>query len=58
LAFATVVAIGSIVAASTMPTTCTTVVANGVSYRRCDNTYYQPFYQGDTLVYKSVASPY
>lgn len=58
LAFATVVAIGSVVAASTMPTTCTTVVVNGLSYRRCDNAYYQPFYQGDTLVYKSVNSPY
>jgi len=38
--------------------TCTTVVANGISYRRCNNSYYQPFYEGDTLVYKVVASPY
>ena len=58
LAFATVVAIGSIIAASTMPSTCTTVVVSGISYRRCDNAYYQPFYQGDTLVYKAVNSPY
>jgi hypothetical protein len=58
LAFTSAVAIGSIIAASTMPTTCTTVVANGVSYRKCSNAYYQPFYQGDTLVYKAVASPY
>ena len=58
LAFTTAVAIGSIIAASTMPTTCTTVIANGVSYRKCSNAYYQPFYQGDTLVYKAVASPY
>ncbi|WP_415408006.1 hypothetical protein ACLHDG_05605 [Sulfurovum sp. CS9] len=58
MAFTTGLVIGSVIAASTMPTTCTTVVANGVSYRRCDNSYYQPFYEGDTLVYKVVSSPY
>ena len=58
LAFSTGLIIGSVIASSTMPTTCTTIVANGISYRRCDNSYYQPFYEGDTLVYKVVASPY
>ena len=58
MAFTTGLVIGSVIAASTMPSTCTTVVANGISYRRCDNSYYQPFYEGDTLVYKVVASPY
>lgn len=58
LAFTGAVAIGSMIAAATMPKTCTTVVVNGISYRRCDNAYFQPFYQGDTLVYKAVASPY
>jgi len=58
LAFSTGLIVGSVIAASTMPTTCTTVVANGISYRRCSNEYYQPFYEGDTLVYKVVASPY
>lgn len=58
LAFTTGLVLGSVIAASTMPSTCTTVVTNGISYRRCDNSYYQPFYEGDTLVYKSVASPY
>lgn len=58
MAFTTGLIIGSVIAASTMPTTCTTVIANGVSYRRCDNAYYQPFYEGDTLVYKVVTSPY
>ena len=58
LAFATGMALGSVIAASTMPSTCTTVVTGGVSYRRCDNAYYEPFYEGDTLVYRSVASPY
>ena len=58
LAFATVVAIGSIISASTMPKTCTTVVHAGVSYTKCDNAYYQPFYEGDTLGYKAVVAPY
>lgn len=58
VAFTTGLVIGSIVAASTMPATCTTVVVKGISYRRCGSSYYQPFYQGDTLVYKVVASPY
>lgn len=58
LAFTTGMVIGSVIAASTMPTTCTTFVTNGISYRQCGSSYYQPFYQGDTLVYKVVASPY
>ena len=58
LAFSTGLIIGSVIASASMPRTCTTVVANGVSYRRCDNSYYQPFYEGDTLVYKVVTSPY
>jgi len=58
LAFTTGLALGSMIAASTMPRSCTTVVTNGISYRRCGNSYYQPFYQGDTLVYKSVSYPY
>ncbi len=58
LAFTTVLAIGSIISAATMPKTCTSVLVNGIDYRRCDNSYYQPFYEGDTLVYKVVESPY
>ncbi len=38
--FAAGLVIGSMIAASTMPTTCTTVVANGISYRRCGSSYY------------------
>jgi hypothetical protein len=51
-------AIGSVISAATMPSTCTTIVVGGISYRRCGNSYYQPFYEGDTLVYKVVPSPY
>jgi len=49
--------LGTMVAAATMPTTCTVVLVNGIKYKRCDNAYYQPFYEGDTLVYKVVNSP-
>ena len=56
--FAVGLVIGSMVAASTMPTTCVTVVSHGVSYRQCGSSWYQPYYQGDTLVYKVVAAPY
>jgi len=56
--FAAGLAIGSIIAASTIPSSCTTVSVRGVAYRKCHNEYYQPFYEGDTLVYKRVSSPY
>jgi hypothetical protein len=58
VAFTTGLVIGSIIAASTMPKSCTTVMVGGVSYRQCGSSYYMPVYQGDTLVYKAVASPY
>ncbi len=58
IGFTAGLAVGSVIAASTMPTTCTTVITNGISYRRCGSSYYQPFYQGDTVVYQVVNSPY
>ena len=58
LAFTTGLVIGSIIAASTMPKSCTTVMVGGVNYRQCGSSYYMPVYQGDTLVYKVVDSPY
>ena len=57
-AFTTALVVGTMVAAATMPKTCTTVITNGISYRRCGSSYYQPFYESDTLVYKVVVSPY
>lgn len=57
-AFATVVAIGTIVAATTMPTSCVTIISNGVSYRQCGSSYYMPVYSGSTVAYQSVASPF
>jgi len=57
VAFTTALVVGTMVAAATMPTTCTVVVVNGINYKRCDNAYYQPFNEGDTVVYKVVNSP-
>lgn len=57
LTFTAGLAIGSIVAASTMPKSCVTTVIGGTSYRRCGNEYYLPVYQGDTVAYKVVAPP-
>ena len=57
LAFGAAVAVGSIIAAATMPSSCVTVVHGGTSYRRCDSRYYKPVYQGDQLVYQVVPAP-
>jgi hypothetical protein len=41
-----------------LPPSCTTVYVNGISYQSCDGAYYQPSYQGSTVVYQTVPSPY
>jgi len=56
--FAAVVAIGTVIAAATMPTSCVTIISNGVSYRQCGSSYYMPVYSGSTVAYKSIASPF
>jgi hypothetical protein len=56
LAFGAAVAVGSLIAAATMPPSCTTIMHQGISYKRCDGRYYKPVYQGDELVYKVVPS--
>ncbi len=49
--------VGSIVAAASMPPSCTTVVINNVSYRQCGSTWYQPCYSGTTLQYIVIDPP-
>jgi hypothetical protein len=58
LAWTSAVVVGSWIAAATMPTTCTTFIHNGISYRQCGSSYYRPYYQGSTVVYQVVSSPY
>jgi len=58
VAFSTGLVIGSMITAASMPTSCVTTYANGVTYRRCGNSYYQPFYEGTSVSYRVVNSPY
>lgn len=51
-------AIGAMIASSSMPSSCTTIITNNVTYRRCGSAYYRPYYQGSTVVYQVVNSPY
>jgi hypothetical protein len=53
---ATAVVVGSIV--STLPPNCTTIVANGVSYRQCGSTWYQPQISGSSTTYVVVNPPH
>lgn len=49
--------VGSIVAASSIPPSCGTVVVNGVGFRQCDGYWYQPQYSGTQVTYVVVNPP-
>ena len=53
---ATAVVVGSIV--NSVPSNCTTVVTNNISYRQCGNDWYEPRYSGGSTSYVVVNSPY
>lgn len=53
---ATAVVVGSIV--NSLPSNCTTVVTNNISYRQCGNSWYEPRYSGGSTSYVVVNSPY
>jgi hypothetical protein len=55
VAVGTAVAVGAMV--STLPPSCTTVVADGVTYQNCGGTYYVPSYDGPNVVYEVVSPP-
>ena len=42
----------------TLPSGCTAVTVGGVEYQNCGGTFYQPFYQGSSVVYQPVPAPY
>ena len=48
-------AIGSFVYA--LPPACTTLSVGGVTYERCDGSWYRPSYSGTQVVYEVVAPP-
>jgi len=50
-------AVGSIISSSSMSSSCISEVVNGITYKQCDGTYFEPFYDGDSLEYKVVSSP-
>jgi len=47
--------IGSMV--NTLPSGCTTIITNGISYSQCGNTWYQPQYSGNNVTYVVVNAP-
>jgi hypothetical protein len=48
-------AIGAMVAS--IPPSCTTVIRNGIEYRKCGDTYYQQSFNGPDVVYVVVPGP-
>jgi hypothetical protein len=54
-AMVTSAVIGSMV--NTLPPSCTAIMANGVSYQQCGNTYYQPQFVNGNTTYVVVNHP-
>ena len=52
---AAAVAVGTRVA--TLPSECTTVVTDDVTYHHCGGVYYRPYYEGTRVVYMVVDAP-
>jgi hypothetical protein len=52
---ATAIVVGAIV--SSLPPSCTTIMANGFAYQNCGGTYYQPRYAGSSVTYVVVNRP-
>lgn len=50
------VVIGSVIAS--LPRNCSSIYINGVTYHECGNAYYKPYYQGGSVTYVVVNSPY
>jgi len=56
-AMLTAVAVGTIISSASMSSTCKTIRVNNINYKRCDNTWFEPFYEGGDLQYKAVSNP-
>ena len=57
VAGATAAVVGSAIAASALPPSCSTVVVNGLAYRSCGGAWYQPQYAGSQVTYIVVNPP-
>jgi len=51
-------AIGSVISSSSMSSSCTDVPVHGITYKKCDGTYFEPYYDGDSHEYKVVVDPH
>ncbi len=51
-------AVGSVISSSSMSSSCTDVPVHGSTYKKCDGTYFEPYYDGDSLEYKVVSDPH
>jgi hypothetical protein len=54
---ATAAVVGSAVAASALPPSCSTAVVNGLAYQNCGGAWYQPQYAGSQVTYIVVNPP-
>ena len=54
---ATAAVVGSAIAASALPPSCSTVVINGLAYQSCGGAWYQPQYSGSQVTYIVVNPP-
>ena len=54
---ATAAVVGSAIAASALPPSCSTVVVNGLAYQSCGGAWYQPQYAGSQVTYIVVNPP-
>ena len=52
---ATAAVIGSVV--YSLPSSCTSMIVNGVTYQQCGSTWYQPQYAGSNVTYVVVDPP-
>jgi len=51
-------AVGSVISSSSMSSSCTNVPVHGITYKKCDGTYFEPYFDGDSEEYKVVADPH
>jgi hypothetical protein len=54
---ATAAVVGSAIAASALPPSCSLVLVNGLTYQNCGGAWYQPQYSGPQVTYIVVNPP-
>jgi len=54
----TAAAIGTIISSSSMSSSSRIYSVSGINYKKCDNTWFKPFYGGGNFQYEAVNPPY